>query len=245
MLRFNDRKMKVQPLEPGEVAVVLIGSSVSEADHSVLEDLVELFTSKSGRVDRYVVHDSYGTDANLNTMRTVREKLNDRNPDGKAIVLDVDMPMLASMDDELTNAWNLTMAEVDKALDKGLALVLELTTVDSVLYPKDISGKAVKAVVSGRPSSLYSRMLNSELDGSDGGTTMMDLRTGVSYWVTDVADYQFDEDKTIDDGIGDRIHRSVNDDRAPLLMILLGLAIIIGLIVGVERNRGHGHTGEH
>ena len=242
MLRFNDRKMRVAPLEPGEVAVVLIGSSVSEADHSVLEDLVELFTSKSGRVDKYVIHDSYGVDANLTTMRTVREKLAGRSPDGKAIVLDVDMPMLASMDDELTNTWSLTMAEVAKALDGGLVLVLELTTVDSVLYPKNISGKAVKAVVSGRPSSLYSRMLNSGLDGSDGGTTMMDLRTGVSYWVTDVADYQPDGDKA---GIGDGIHRSVNDDHAPLLMILLGLAIIIGLIVGVERNRGHGHTGEH
>ena len=242
MLRFNDRKMKVAPLEPGEVAVVLIGSSVSEADHSVLEDLIELFTSKSGRVDKYVVHDSYGTDANLSTMRTVREKLAGRSPDGKAIVLDVDMPMLASMDDELTSAWNLMTAEMAKALDGGLALVLELTTVDSVLYPRNISGRAVKAVVSGRPSSLYSRMLNSGLDGSDGGTTMMDLRTGVSYWVADVADYQPDEDKA---GIGDRIHRSVNDDRAPLLMILLGLVIIIGLIVGVERNRGHGHTGEH
>ena len=242
MLRFNDRKMRVAPLEPGEVAVVLIGSSVSEADHSVLEELVELFTSKSGRVDKYVIHDSYGTDANLTTMRTVREKLAGRSPDGKAIVLDVDMPMLASMDDELTNAWSLTMAEVAKALDGGLALVLELTTVDSVLYPRNISGRSVKAVVSGRPSSLYSRMLNSGLDGSDGGTTMMDLRTGVSYWVTDVADYQPDGDKA---GTGDGIHRSVNDDRAPLLMILLGLAIIIGLIVGVERNRGHGHTGEH
>ena len=242
MLRFNDRKMRVAPLEPGEVAVVLIGSSVSEADHSVLEDLVELFTSKSGRVDKYVIHDSYGVDANINTMRTVREKLAGRSPDGKAIVLDVDMPMLASMDDELTNAWSLTMAEVAKALDGGLALVLELTTVDSVLYPRNISGRSVKAVVSGRPSSLYSRMLNSGLDGSDGDTTMMDLRTGVSYWVTDVADYQPDGDKA---GTGDGIHRSVNDDRAPLLMILLGLAIIIGLIVGVERNRGHGHTGEH
>lgn len=242
MLRFNDRKMKVAPLEPGEVAVVLIGSSVSEADHSVLEDLVELFTSKSGRVDKYVVHDSYGTDANLSTMRTVREKLAGRSPDGKAIVLDVDMPMLASMDDELTSAWNLMTAEMAKALDDGLALVLELTTVDSVLYPRNISGRAVKAVVSGRPSSLYSRMLNSGLDGSDGGTTMMDLRTGVSYWVTDIADYQLDEDQA---GIGDGVRRSVNDDRAPLLMILLGLAIIIGLIVGVERNRGHGHTGKH
>lgn len=242
MLRFNDRKMRVAPLEPGEVAVVLIGSSVSEADHSVLEDLVELFTSKSGRVDKYVIHDSYGVDANLTTMRTVREKLAGRSPDGKAIVLDVDMPMLASMDDELTNTWSLTMAEVAKALDGGLVLVLELTTVDSVLYPRNISGRSVKAVVSGRPSSLYSRMLNSGLDGSDGGTTMMDLRTGVSYWVTDVADYQPDGDKA---GTGDGIHRSVNDDRAPLLMILLGLAIIIGLIVGVERNRGHGHTGEH
>lgn len=242
MLRFNDRKMRVAPLEPGEVAVVLIGSSVSEADHSVLEDLVELFTSKSGRVDKYVIHDSYGVDANINTMRIVREKLAGRSPDGKAIVLDVDMPMLASMDDELTNAWSLTMAEVAKALDGGLALVLELTTVDSVLYPRNISGRSVKAVVSGRPSSLYSRMLNSGLDGSDGDTTMMDLRTGVSYWVTDVADYQPDGDKA---GTGDGIHRSVNDDRAPLLMILLGLAIIIGLIVGVERNRGHGHTGEH
>ena len=242
MLRFNDRKMRVAPLEPGEVAVVLIGSSVSEADHSVLEDLVELFTSKSGRVDKYVIHDSYGVDANINTMRTVREKLAGRSPDGKAIVLDVDMPMLASMDDELTNTWSLTMAEVAKALDGGLVLVLELTTVDSVLYPRNISGRSVKAVVSGRPSSLYSRMLNSGLDGSDGGTTMMDLRTGVSYWVTDVADYQPDGDKA---GTGDGIHRSVNDDRAPLLMILLGLAIIIGLIVGVERNRGHGHTGEH
>lgn len=239
MLRFNDRKMRVAPLEPGEVAVVLIGSSVSEADHSVLEDLVELFTSKSGRVDKYVIHDSYGVDANINTMRIVREKLAGRSPDGKAIVLDVDMPMLASMDDELTNAWSLTMAEVAKALDGGLALVLELTTVDSVLYPRNISGRSVKAVVSGRPSSLYSRMLNSGLDGSDGGTTMMDLRTGVSYWVTD---YQPDENQA---GIGDGIHRSVNDDHAPLLMILLGLAIIIGLIVGVERNRGHGHTGEH
>lgn len=242
MLRFNDRKMKVAPLEPGEAAVVLIGSSVSEADHSVLEDLVELFTSKSGRVDRYVVHDSYGTEANLSTMRAVRETLAGRSPDGKAIVLDVDMPMLAAMDDELTSAWSLTMAEVAKALDDGLELVLELTTVDSILYPRNISGRAVKAVVSGRPSSLYSRMLNSGLDGSDGGTTMMDLRTGVSYWVTDVADYQPDGDKA---GIGDGIHRSVNDGRAPLLMILLGLAIIIGLIVGVERNRGHGHTGEH
>lgn len=240
MLRFNDRKMRVAPLEPGEVAVVLIGSSVSEADYSVLEDLVELFTSKSGRVDKYVVHDSYGTDANLSTMRTVREKLAGRSPDGNAIVLDVDMPMLASMDDELTNAWNLTMAEVAKALEGGLALVLELTTVDSVLYPQNISERAVKAVVSGRPSSLYSRMLNSGLDGSDGGTTMMDLSTGVSYWVTDVADYQPDEDKA---GVGDGIHRS--DDRTPLLMVLLGLAIIVGLIVGMERNRGHGHTGEH
>ena len=239
MLRFNDRKMRVAPLEPGEVAVVLIGSSVSEADHSVLEDLVELFTSKSGRVDKYVIHDSYGVDANLTTMRTVREKLAGRSPDGKAIVLDVDMPMLASMDDELTNTWSLTMAEVAKALDGGLVLVLELTTVDSVLYPRNISGRSVKAVVSGRPSSLYSRMLNSGLDGSDGGTTMMDLRTGVSYWVTD---YQPDENQA---GIGDGINRSVNDDHAPLLMILLGLAIIIGLIVGVERNRGHGHTGEH